>query len=238
MHHGCPCRNIEIGGINVGSGGSKITVERQGLVEFSGDMQPDILGNAAVVGIEIAVVPLVAALVLSRTVGPRIVAANGHRVLSFYYIRCKVEAAGHHAVLAIAQVMTVDIEIGSLTYTLELHEDLSLQHIACGNELLPVPADGVGQVDDILAESLVAVEGIGQRHPQPLTVVVAGVGGIGEIAHAEAPLAVEIELLSLDGLSRQANHCQQHHKQHDFRLFHCRFLLFLSNSAAKVRIFR
>ena len=132
-------------------------------------------------------------------------------------------------------MMTVDIEIGSLTDALELHEDLSLQHVACGNELLAVPADGVGQVDDILAESLVAVEGIGQRHPQPLTVVVAGVGGLGEIAHAEAPLAVEIELLSLDGLSRQANHCQQHHKQHGFRLFHCRFLLFLNNSAAKVQ---
>ena len=134
--------------------------------------------------------------------------------------------------------MAVDIEIGTLTDTLELHKHLSLQHIVCGNELLPVPADGVGKVDDILAESLVAVEGIGQRHPQPLTVVVPGVGSLGEIAHAEAPLAVEIELLSLDGLSRQANHCQQHHKQHDFRLFHCRFLLFLNNSAAKVQKIR
>ena len=134
-------------------------------------MQPNILGNAAVVGIEITVVPLVAALVLARTVGPRIVAANGYRVLSFYNIRCKVEAAGHHAVLAIAQVMAVDIEIGTLADALELHENLSLQHIACGNELLPVPTDGVGQVDDILAEGLIAVEGIGQRHRLPLAVV-------------------------------------------------------------------
>ena len=61
-------------------------------------MQVDIFGDAAVVGVEVAVVPLIAAVVDARTVLPAVVAAHGDDVLAFFYIRCKVEATGHDTI--------------------------------------------------------------------------------------------------------------------------------------------
>ena len=120
-------------------------------------MQKNIFGYATIVGIKVAIVPLVAALVLSRTVGPTVVTAYCYHVLSLFYIRCKVESASHHTILAESQMMSVDIEIGSLTYTLEFYK-----HFLVGNilklERFAIPGDGICQVYDIFSESFVAVE--------------------------------------------------------------------------------
>ena len=70
MHHGLAVRDVKIRGIDVGARGSQIAIKRQRLVEFARDVQIHILGNAAIVGVEVAVVPLIAALKLPRTVGP------------------------------------------------------------------------------------------------------------------------------------------------------------------------
>ena len=65
MYHSLAGSNVEVSGIDIGSRRTEAGVEGQRLVEPVGQMQEDVLGNAAVVGVEVAVVPLVAAVVLS-----------------------------------------------------------------------------------------------------------------------------------------------------------------------------
>ena len=113
----------------------------------------------------------------ARAVLPRVIAADSEHVLTFFDIRRQVEAAGHDAVLGESQVVTVQIEVGPLTHALELDKELTAFGLV-DIEGLTIPADGVGQVDDVFLESLVAVEGIGQRDALPLGVIVVGAEGL------------------------------------------------------------
>ena len=63
-------RDIEVGGIDIGASSAKVGIEGQGLIELTRHMEPYILRQAAVVGIEVAVVPLVAAVEHTVAVGP------------------------------------------------------------------------------------------------------------------------------------------------------------------------
>ena len=85
-------------------------------------MEPHILRNATVVGVKVLVVPLVATVVTARAVRPAIVAAHGQHVVTLLHIRCQVEAASHHPILAEAQVMTVQVEVSPLSNAFELDE--------------------------------------------------------------------------------------------------------------------
>jgi hypothetical protein len=66
--------------------------------------------------------------------------------------------------------------------------------------MLPIPADSICQVNDILSESLVAVEGIGQGDLPPSAVVESGCGSIREVTYLQPPLTIEITLLALHRL--------------------------------------
>ena len=63
MNGGLASRNVEVRGIDIGTRGAEVRVEGQRLIDLVRDMKVDVLGYAAVVGIEVAVVPLVAAVV-------------------------------------------------------------------------------------------------------------------------------------------------------------------------------
>ena len=130
-------------------------------------MQTHVLGDAAVVGIEVLVVPLVATVVRPGTIGPTVVATYRQHVLTHLCERGQVHAESHHAVLAEAQGMSVQIDIGGLSYSLELHKDLALHLVGRERKPLSVPTDSIGQIDDILAERLVPIKGIRQRHLLP-----------------------------------------------------------------------
>ena len=172
-------------------------------------MQEDILGNSSIVGIEVAVVPLVSAVMLSRAVLPVIVATDSQHIAAFFQIRCQVKATSHHAILAIAQMLSVQIEVSTLAHTFELHKNLLVCHVA-NHKMLPIPHDGVRQVDNVLSERLVAIEGIWQCDALPPAVVVIGCLSIGGITHAQQPLSVEIQFLTLYGMSRTAKENPRH----------------------------
>ena len=63
MNHSLVVRNVEVGRIDIGARGAEVGVERQRLVETARHVQPHVLRYAAIVGIEVLVVPLVAAVV-------------------------------------------------------------------------------------------------------------------------------------------------------------------------------
>ena len=187
--------NVEAGGVDVCSRRAEVGVEGQRLVELVGNVQIDILGQSAVVGVEVSVVPLVAAVEHSVAVLPRVVAAHGQHVLALNNKRCEVEAEGHHAVVRESHLLAVEPHVGTLTRTLKLDEHLSLQLFFGQGERLAIPADGVRQVYDVLSERLVAVESEGQRHLSPPCVVETGLTGFREVAHAETPALVEVKFL-------------------------------------------
>jgi hypothetical protein len=68
------------------------------------------------------------------------------------------------------------------------------------SEMLPIPADSICQVNDILSESLVAVEGIGQGDLPPSAVIESSCGSIKGITYLQPPLTIEITLLALHRL--------------------------------------
>ena len=191
--------NVEIGGIDIGAGSTEIAVERQCLIELARHMQPYVLRDAAIVGIEIAIVPLVTALILTRLVGPAVVTAHGQHVVTFLDIWCQVEAAGHHAVLTEAEMHSVQIEVCPLSHALEL--DKIFMRIF-NPEMLPIPADGVRQIDDVLTESLIAVKGVWQCDLLPTAVIEIWCRCGLTITHLQPPAAVEVQLLTLNRLLR------------------------------------
>ena len=87
-------------------------------------------------------------------------------------------------------MIAVQIEVGSLAHTLKFYEELSVGK-AVNLEMLPIPADGVSQVDNITGEGLRAIESVGQRNRFPTGVVeISGTGSL-LVANLQQPSVVE-----------------------------------------------
>ncbi len=203
MDYGFTARDVEVGGVNISSCSAEVAIKRQSLVEFAGEVQIDVLGQTAVVGIEVAVVPLVSAVEHSVAVGPAVVAAHRDDVVALFDIRSEVEAEGHHAVVGKAHLLAVEPYVGSLPCSFELDEHLALHLFLREREVLAIPHDGIGEMDDILAESLIAIEGMGQCDPLPGMVVESGVLGLLEVADLQQPLGIEVDFLSLGSMASE-----------------------------------
>ena len=175
--------DVEVGGINVCSRCTKIRIERQRLIELARQMQIDILGQTAVVGIKVLVVPLIAAVQRAVTILPRVVAAHGHHILTSLDIGGEIEAEGHHTIVGEAHFLAIHPHIGTLTGAFELNKHLACHLFGSKGEVLAIPADGVCQIDNIQLESLIAIEGIRQCDRLPRSVVEIGIDGCGEVAH-------------------------------------------------------
>jgi hypothetical protein len=63
---------------------------------------------------------------LTRAIVPTIVTTHGQHVLTFLDIGRQVKATGHHTILAKAQMMSVQVEVGTLTHALELDKNFEL----------------------------------------------------------------------------------------------------------------
>ena len=124
VNHGLLAGDVEVGGIDVRSRRTQIRKQRQCLIQAVCHVQKHVFRNAAIVGIEVTVVPLVAAVVLSRAVRPAVVAAYGQHVLAVLQVGCQVETTRHNAILAEAQMMAIQVEVCSLAHPLELNEEL------------------------------------------------------------------------------------------------------------------
>ena len=204
--------NIEIGGIDVDARGAEVRIERQCLVELASNVQVDILRQSAIVGIEVFVVPLVAAVQHAVAVSPRVVAAHRQHVFTFTNIGRQVKAEGHHAIIRESHLLTVEPDIGTLTGTLELDEHLPRHVSLRKRERLAIPADGVRQIHNVLAESLIAVEGIGQGYPLPLAIIELRLFSFSHVAHLQPPAAVEIEFLTFYRLYTNGEYQHQNKK--------------------------
>ena len=158
-------------------------------------MKKNVFGYSAVVGVEVAVVPLILAVVPSRPVAPVVVASHRNHVLTFFNIWSKVESASHHAVLAEAKRLSVEVEVGTLPHAFKLHKHLIRLHIR-HVEVFPIPHHGVGEIYDVLPVCLVAVEGVRQCYRFPTSVVILVCLCILNVADLHQPSGVEIEFLS------------------------------------------
>lgn len=104
-------------------------------------------------------------------------------------------------------MLPVQIEVSPLADALKLHEIFPLVDLLLfQEEMFPIPTHGIRQVNDILAESLVAVKGIGQRHLLPSAVIITRRRSILDVAYSQAPSAIEVQFLPL---LRQQWHVQQ-----------------------------
>ena len=124
-------------------------------------MQIDILGNTTVIGIEVAVIPLVTAVILTGAIVPTVITAYSQDIPTYFNIRGQVEATGHYAILTITYMVPIQVEVCTLTNALKLYKELAGGLIGlCDFKLFPIPADGICQINDIFSESLIAIEGI------------------------------------------------------------------------------
>lgn len=178
-------------------------------------MQPDVLRNAAVVGIEIAVTPLVLRISGALPVVPVVVHADGHHVVAAVAdVGGQVETDRHRSVLVQTEAVAVDVEVGSLAHAFELDKDLLPPRTGRQAEVLAIPHDGVGQLLDAEAESLVFVEGTGQGDLLPTLVVKPDFSGLRIVAHMEQPFGIEI-ILTADVLSHGGEQASEQTNQKD-----------------------
>ena len=122
MNHGLMSCHVYIRSVDVGTRGAEVRIKRQCLIEFIRDVQPHVLWQTAVVGIEVIIVPLVAAIQHPIAVLPIVIASHGNHVLAFLDIRCDIKSESHHAIVREAHFLTVHPYVSSLTRTLELNE--------------------------------------------------------------------------------------------------------------------
>ena len=160
------------------------------------------LGQAAVVGVEVLVVPLVGTVVgvLLLVVVPVVVGEHLEAVVATVVdVGGEVEAEGHDAVLAHAYAVAVEPHGGRLAGSLKLDEHLLALGLAWQTEGLGVAHRVVGEVVDGYAVGIVFVERTGQG------------GHVGGAFIGVVPVGVEVVLaaLGMEGeAAQQCNSCQ------------------------------
>ena len=184
MDDGLAALYLYVLGIDIDTRRLHVAVEGQCLIEFVRHVQPHVFGQSAVVGIEVAVAPLVFGVGGPFAVVPIVVGAYGHHIFATIIdIRCQVEAYGHGTILVQTQVVSVQVEIGTLAHALELDEHFLVFGGLGQTEVLAVPGDGVGQVFDVNLEHLVFVVCTGQGHFFPISIGKIGFLGSFQVAY-------------------------------------------------------
>ena len=94
-----------------------------------------------------------------------------------------------------ADVLAVDVEIGGLSYSLELDEYFLPFATGRQPEVFAIPYDGVCQFVDAVPECFVFIEGMGKGDLFPVAVGKLLLFGSGGIAYRKQPVRIEIVLL-------------------------------------------
>ena len=220
--------DVVVAAIDVNTRSAYIAVERQRLIDGVGHVQPHPLVDAAVVAVEVLVVPLEGGAGFLLSVGtdggrrllvvvPVIVYHHGKYVfLAIYNIRCEVEAEGHHAILGPPQVVTVDEHLSTEACSLKFYEYLLALGALGQAEILAIPHHGVGELSAVAREGLVLVPGIGQRDRLPRGTIAATSAIHGTFTKGQLPTRIEIV-----AFARQDAGTHQHGKQcHQDSLLH------------------
>ena len=86
-------------------------------------MEPHVFGKSTIVGVEVAVIPLVAAVERAVAVCPAVVATHSQYVTPHLDVGSHVEAESHYAVVIEAHFLAIQPHVGTLTGTLKLYEE-------------------------------------------------------------------------------------------------------------------
>ena len=173
-------------------------------------MQPDVLRETAVVGVEVAVAPLVFHPCRPLGVVPVIVHAYGDDIAAGLEVRGDVEAERHHAVLVLADEFAVNIEVNALARSLEFDEHLLAPGRLRQGEVLAVPHHRVGEVLDVDLECLIFVESMRKGDFFPVRVFERTALCRRDVPDLQEPSGVEVVLLaSCRERRRQDQRCGQ-----------------------------
>nr|GEU28280.1 hypothetical protein [Tanacetum cinerariifolium] len=193
---GAVAGNVEIAGVHVHAGRAQAAIQRQRLVQPVGQVQPHVFWQAAVVGVEILVGPLVALAGGLLAVVPAVIGAHGNRVLAVHQRGRDIVPERGHAVFVQAHALAVDVHLGRLARAFEFQEHFLTARLRRQGKSLAVPGDAGRMVHDVPAESVVLVPRARQRHALPAAVVEADGCRLGRVGHGEAPAGIEIVRLA------------------------------------------
>jgi len=189
-----PGPHVQVLGVHVHTQGPQVRVQGQGLVEPVRHVEPDVLVDAPVVGVEVPVRPLIPLVRGLLAVVPGVVDPDCQDVLlgpGPDRVR-DVEAEGHDPVLMASQVAAVEVELARLAHALELQEDLAGRGIGRQPEVLAVPGHARGELGDGDLEGRVLVPGVGQCHDLPPGVVEVGRRGPIGVSDPDPPAWIEV----------------------------------------------
>ena len=193
----------------------KAVIERQRLVDLAGHVQPHAPVDAAVVGVEVARIPLVSDRIAGGAVrvlgvghaeGPllvarRVVHLHREHILLSVKPQCigDVDSVRGHAILVQANLLAVEEYVARLSHALELEEDLVAGEARGQLEVLAIPREAfVGAsvpaaMRDQLAEGVHVVETVRRGDRGPLGIVEGRSFGARHILTHELPVVVEVQ---------------------------------------------
>jgi hypothetical protein len=166
--------------------------ERQRLVDRAGQVQPDILGDPAIIDVEIVVVPLEAAAGRALLVLPVIVDADRDEVLAGPERRGDIGTERHRAVLGERYRLAIDPDLRRLTHAFELEEGAGTGPLRGKRDVLAVPDDAGREILDVTRECLLLVEGVRKRDIVPAAIVEAGLLGARLLTGRRPPAGIEV----------------------------------------------
>ena len=189
-----------IGGIDVDAGGLEIFVEREGLIDLAGEVQPDVVVQAPVIGVEGAPHPFVAGAGGFFHVVVAVVHFYGDHVIGVAEVHevGQVEAAGGDAVFEAADELAVYPEAAGLFESFKFEEHLFALGGGGELEMFPVPGDAhvfmlfAAAVRNDFVVGIGVVVRVRGGNGSPGGIVEGRLFGIGDIALKEFPAGVEI----------------------------------------------
>ena len=179
------------------------------MIYIIGNVQKYIFGDTAIVSIEIAVVPLKFGVGSLFSVHPVVIGANGNYVFTLLHIWSQVESHCHYAIFVSAQIMTVEIEVSTLTYSFELDKYFLVTFQFRNPETFAIPHHCVCQLFDGEFKCFIFIESMRQSYLLPFTVVEFSVFGFRKFSYLQLPFTVEVVFFAFGRLTVDNRQCDQ-----------------------------
>ncbi len=186
--------------VDVGTGGFEAVVEGEGLVDFSGDVEPDVAVDAAVVGVEVIGVPFESGAGGTFLIVGAVIDFDGEDVfvIAEFDGVGDIDAVAGDAVFVEADFLAVEEDIAGLAHAFEFEEDFIVGVGGGEGEMFAVPGEALvgsaiaAAVGDDGAEGIGFVKGVGGADGVPGGVVEGNGLGVGDILADEFPVGVEV----------------------------------------------